>query len=95
MSNVKAREIIRYFIDVQKHAKFLWDISLPRADTQTDILPTCTLHREKGVISFHVQKIVPLTFSCQRTITLAGKPARLPRGGEYDFYSTEYDFCPV
>jgi hypothetical protein len=23
---------------------------------------------------------VPLTFSCQRTITLAGKPARLPRG---------------
>jgi hypothetical protein len=48
-----AREIIRYFIDVQKRTKFC-------ADTQTDIFPTCTLQREKGVISFHVQKILLL-----------------------------------
>ena len=55
-----AREIIRYFIDVQKRGKFFGVISSHAADTQTDIFPTCTLQREKGVISFHVQKILLL-----------------------------------
>ena len=55
-----AREIIRYFIDVQKRAKFLGVISSHAADTQTDIFPTCTLQRENGVIFFHVQKILLL-----------------------------------
>ena len=33
---------------------------VPRADTQTDNFPTCTLQREKGVISFQVEKILLL-----------------------------------
>ena len=45
---------------------------------------------------------VPLTFSCQRTITLAGKPTRLPRGWNIIFISwnmscviTCSDFYPL
>ena len=35
---------------------------------------------------------VPLTFSCQRTITLVGKPARLPRGWNMIFISRNMIF---
>ena len=35
---------------------------------------------------------VPLTFSCQRTIVLAGKPARLPRGWNMIFISRNMIF---
>ena len=44
---------------------------------------------------------VPLTFSCQRTITLTGKPARHPRGWNMIFISRNMisvlcsDFCPL
>ena len=55
-----AREIIRYFIDVQKRAKFLGVISSHAQIPKPIFFPTCTLQREKGVISFHVQKILLL-----------------------------------
>ena len=57
-----AREIIRYFIDVQKRAKFVGVISSHAQIPKTDIFPTCTLQREKGVISFHVQKNTVIIF---------------------------------
>jgi hypothetical protein len=38
---------------------------------------------------------MPLTFSCQRTITLVGKTREVSEGVEYDIYFMEYDFCPV
>jgi hypothetical protein len=55
-----AREIIRYFIDVQKRTKCLGVISSHAQIPKTDHFPTCTLQREKGVIYFHVQKILLL-----------------------------------
>ena len=51
---------IRYFIDVQKHAKFLGVISSHAQIPKPIFFPTCTLQREKGVISIHVQKILLL-----------------------------------
>jgi hypothetical protein len=53
----------------------------------------CTLVREiwKFIhlrVSYSLRAFrVPLTFSCQRTITLAGKPARHPRGWKIIFIS--------
>jgi hypothetical protein len=53
-------KIIRYFIDVQKRAKFLGVISSHVQIPKPIFFLTCTLQREKGVISFHVQKILLL-----------------------------------
>ena len=51
---------IGYFIDVQKRAKFLGVIS-PHAQIPKPIFfSACTLQRQNGVNSFHVQKILLL-----------------------------------
>ena len=55
-----ATEIIRYLIDVQKRAKFLGVISSHAQIPKPMFFPTCTLQREKGVFSIHVQKILLL-----------------------------------
>ena len=51
---------IGYFIDVKKRAKFLGVISSHAQTPKPIFFPTCTLQREKRVISFHVQKILLL-----------------------------------
>ena len=55
-----ARETIGYFIDVQNRAKFLGVISSHAQIPKPIFFPTSTLQREKGAISFHVQKILLL-----------------------------------
>ena len=55
-----AREIIRYFIDdVQKRAKLLGVIS-SHEQIPKPIFSDVHIATEKGVISFHVQKILLL-----------------------------------
>jgi hypothetical protein len=53
------REIIRYFIDVQRRAKLLGVIS-SHAQIPKPIFFYVHIATEKGVISFHVQKILLL-----------------------------------
>jgi hypothetical protein len=55
-----AREIIRYFIDVQKRAKFLGIISSHAQIPKPILFTYLNIATEKGVISFHVQKILLL-----------------------------------
>jgi hypothetical protein len=55
-----AREIIRYFIDVQKRAKFLGIISSHAQIPKPILFTYLHIATGKGVISFHVQKILLL-----------------------------------
>ena len=46
------------------------------------------IHNNIVTVALQVMRSrVPLTFSCQRTITLAGRPARLPKGWNMIFIS--------
>ena len=81
--NQHAINVLLYRMKLRNHihVQYCWQACLER----------CLRHLETTSITSDAFR-VPLTFSCQRTITLAGKHARLPRGWNMIFISMNMIF---
>ena len=94
--NTHAINVLLYRMKPRKHihVKYCWQTYFKSIETLSQTFKNHThnkLLRSPASDAFRM----PVMFSCQRTITLAGKTRDASERVQYDFYFTEYDFFPV
>jgi hypothetical protein len=73
------------------HVKYCWQTYFKSIGTLSQTFENHIHKTLKRSLASDVFR-VPLTFSCQRTVILAGKPARLPKGWNMIFISRNMIF---